>query len=422
MSFEFFSDMAVESENDIDLVVDAKNQYDVLGNAPWALQARILASGLHNFESFIKNGRVENTKRGITRIKGYPEIVKKSAVGNFAASCAGHFLPDNACMPHLPSGSCLFKLGVTLTTPFYSRDDVAFYSTENVLRKDWVFELPCLGATGIKGLLRWAWRISGGNDTPAGRKIAADLFGIAEENKKSRDSNDAIARKGCLYTYPLFWKGKVGLDIINPHDRITGTGTIPIKYEVVLPGATAELCLLLMNKTGRIEDVWPLMDALEMSLAILLDHSGLSAKRSVGWGNVKIDNCLAFIKVPCGAASADNAKKTSDVWESLVDGDGNLKSVDDTVVFSTSKLAELSSISASQIKKNPQARQQAKEKILSLWEEEKQKRRQKSAAAPAIPAPFVSEKISQANLTELFKKIKTRLMEIQPLTESGGRP
>lgn len=228
--------------------------------------------------------------------------------------------PEN--MRLLPDGSCLLEVGVRLQSPFFSRDDRPFYPTDNVLRRHHVFHTPCLSAAGLKGLLRWAWNMSGGS-----KEDEALLFGEAA------DGDEALSRQGLLYLWPVFWEGETGIEVINPQNRTSGAGTKPIKYEVVKAGGKGSLFLLLLNR----ENAAPrLMGPLVEALLYLLDHGGLSAKSSAGWGQAVFTVGRLYmkgapkqeeLKAPQVARADSDAAPALDkdaAWRALKGADGNL--------------------------------------------------------------------------------------------------
>ena len=232
------------------------------------------------------------------------------------------FLPTPENMRLLPDGSCLLEVGVRLQSPFFSRDDRSFYPTDNVLRRHHVFHTPCLSAAGLKGLLHWAWNMSGGS-----KEDEALLFGEAA------DGDEALSRQGLLYLWPVFWEVETGIEVINPQNRTRGAGTVPIKYEVVKAGGKGSLFLLLLNR----ENAAPrLMGPLVEALLYLLDHGGLSAKSSAGWGQVTFHVGRLYMKgapkqeelKAAQAARADSdaapALDKDAAWRALKGADGNL--------------------------------------------------------------------------------------------------
>ncbi len=239
------------------------------------------------------------------------------------------FTPQLQDMTHLPKGSCLIKIQLKLQSPFYSRDDRHFYPTENALKRQWAFHVPYLAAAGIKGLLSWAYRMTIQNAELDER--GQRLFGLANDA-------DSTSFQGCVHTYPLFWEGSVGLDIINPQNRSTGAGTVPVKYEVVQRGATGDFYLLLTappaEKDSRdfvVKHLPPLLDA----LAFLLQSGGLSAKKTADWGNVDmvaINAAMTGIDTPVSTgAGTSGAADTDAMWAKVEDAEGKLIPYDEKV-------------------------------------------------------------------------------------------
>lgn len=270
-------------------------------------------------------GNVAKNGDDRARVKGFPGLVAGMECGTGRDWKAWNdwlfpATPEN--MRLLPDGSCLLKVDVMLQSPFFSRDDRPFYPTENVLRRHHVFHTPFLSAAGLKGLLRWAWNMSGGSE-----EDAALLFGEAA------DGEDALSRQGLLYVWPVSWQGRTDVEVINPQSRTSGAGTGPIKYEVVKAGGKGSLFLLLVNR----ENAAPrLMEPLVDALFYLLDHGGLSAKSSAGWGQVVFTCGRLYMKgapkkEEPGAPQAADAVPAVDAaavrdaaWRELMDAGGNL--------------------------------------------------------------------------------------------------
>jgi CRISPR-associated protein Cmr2 len=189
-----------------------------------------------------------------------------------------------------------------LQTPWYSRDDRVFHVLDNPVRKDRIFGIPFMAASSWKGMLRWACRVQAGlleylqqgklfKDWQDPRWIV-HLFG----NEKEEEQN---FRQGALVFYPT-WFNRIDFEVINPHSRERRAGTQPIYYEVVPPGTTGTLNLLYApwpgmedaNQIDRKEVLEYLLQAIEM----LLQHYGISAKRTVGWGTARILQWKAYRK------------------------------------------------------------------------------------------------------------------------------
>ena len=313
MSYDFITEMSlIDDYSLINQVVFGKEGYSILESAPWTVKGQILASGLFYFEKEIK--------------KRYSAILQKPSA-KLPASLKETFIPSQDILNHLPCGTCLMKADLELETPFHSRDDLSFYPTENLLKRDHVFHVPYLSAAGIKGLLRWAWRMC--YEDQYEEDLEKIIFG-----PRPGSSDEDSAFQGVLYTWPLFWDGRIGEDIINPQDRKKNIGTVPIKYEVVESGATASLYLMLVKRPG-VREKWPeivsrLLDVVEF----LLNNSGLSAKRTSDWGRVKILSTKAWIlriEEPAGESEdkAQKEEKTALLWKQVCDENGNLLPMED---------------------------------------------------------------------------------------------
>lgn len=250
----------------------------------------------------LKNAATDGKKRVA---RGYPGIVQKPCVFEADDSWMDWLLPTPDALRLLPQGSCLIKVNVVLESPFFSRDDRSFYPTDNVLKRHHVFLTPYLAASGLKGLLRWVWRMSGGDAD------AAELFGTAA------DEPGGDSRQGLLYLWPVYWNGTVGLDVINPQQRTGGAGTMPIKYEVVLRGR-GSVCLLLVNRDDAVPRLLP---PLWRAFRHLVDCGGLSAKNSAGWGQVRIAGGAFAVK---GLRKPEQADEKAARWQGLLDDAGEL--------------------------------------------------------------------------------------------------
>jgi CRISPR-associated protein Cmr2 len=195
----------------------------------------------------------------------------------------------------LPDTSWLaFEVTFTLQTPWYSKDDRPFHVLDNPVRKGRVFGVPYLPAASWKGLLRWACRMQAGlHDYLEQHDGTLDrwqdpvwiihLFG----NEKGETED---FQQGALVFYPT-WFDKIGFEVINPHSRRTRAGTQPIYYEVVPAGTEGTLHLLSAPLPGAAP-----RDKVKPGEAIeaLLTTSGMSAKRTAGWGTASVRQWKAW--------------------------------------------------------------------------------------------------------------------------------
>ncbi|WP_295102299.1 RAMP superfamily CRISPR-associated protein [uncultured Candidatus Kuenenia sp.] len=218
----------------------------------------------------------------------------------------------------LPPFSFFLQFTFKLATSYISKDDEVFYICDNHIKKDKVFKVPMVSGSTWKGNMRWtAGRLlemnTDINERFKKRVQISNLFGNeneAEERyfdslmpEKKDDfkmimrnpSNKEGLRRGRLNFYPTFFD-KISLEVINPHDRKTKAGTVPIYIESVPDGATGTFSLLyvpfdLMGKlSGEIKkQVTGDINMVSDSLKEMMLTYGFSAKKSSGFGVAEKD-------------------------------------------------------------------------------------------------------------------------------------
>lgn len=222
----------------------------------------------------------------------------------------------------LPPYSAFFQFQFTLATPYISRDDDVFHICDNPVRKDKVFKVPAVAGSSWKGNLSWTatrlyllcWEEEHDPQKLAeGRLRLSLLFGNEKdehylENLEPKDKAEQVtclfreklkeqfnyhseeiltSYAGCLYFYPTFFD-RIGLELINPHDRTTRAGKKPIYFESVPPGTTGYFSLLYAPRVGISECVARKDLALiAESLREMMVCYGFSAKKSSGFGEAE---------------------------------------------------------------------------------------------------------------------------------------
>ncbi|OKY78320.1 MAG: CRISPR-Cas system related protein, RAMP superfamily Cas7 group [Candidatus Methanohalarchaeum thermophilum] len=222
------------------------------------------------------------------------------------------------------------KFSFELKKPLLTNGEKSFYIHANPIAKEKVFKVPMIRASSIKGNLRFvAVRIfveKLGKELSDIKKIfkrrtrLAQIFGnekdgiakylnrkIAElkENKEPNEVGkefkeylkdkgyykDQIEnRRGRLQFYPLFFED-IGLEVITPIDRETGTAKHPIQLEKIPRDTKGELKLyyypfdiLGENKEEQKEKD---IEIIVNSLYEMLTKHGIGAKTSDGYGLAK---------------------------------------------------------------------------------------------------------------------------------------
>jgi len=220
-----------------------------------------------------------------------------SGLGNLKLPDGLNFSPD---FSKLPEDSWLgIEVKFELLSPWYSKDDRPFHVMDNPVRKDKVFGVPFMSSSTWKGLLRWACRMEEGllshlqknKMTMNGWEDPAwivHLFG--NERTEEKDSNLC---GGALNFYATCFD-RIGFEVINPHKRSTRAGSQPIYYEVVPTETKGKLQVLYVPVPGKIEnDGVNQADAIAnllKAIKVLLENYGISAKRTSGWGAVRVDS------------------------------------------------------------------------------------------------------------------------------------
>jgi CRISPR-associated protein Cmr2 len=258
-----------------------------------------------------------------------------------------------------PPGSLAIQFEFILRKPYISRDDNDFYILDNPIKKEWVFKVPYVAPSQWKGALRAAMisdlavefraNVIGEDEFVAKRLQLCRLFGnekdgtadflnriwawqhvgpspedksLQEEwNKRFRDEDMLVAQefeqkllengyiqgdiegfRGSLYFYPTYFD-QIGLEVINPHDRKTGAGKLPIYFECVPIGAKGIFTLLCVPLGGlelspeEIEkQAFSDLQAVAEGIKAMMTRYGFGAKTSSGFGVAEVDPAMATIK------------------------------------------------------------------------------------------------------------------------------
>lgn len=185
----------------------------------------------------------------------------------------------------LPDGAFALRFTFKLRKPYLSRDDETLYVVDSPVAKDRVFRVPLVRSSSWKGALRSAVRLEmAWKDS---NEHMVKLFG------SERGEDEAGLKAGRLVFYTTFFN-RIGLEIINPHDRERKVGVNPILLECVPVGAEGMFQLLyapfdLMSapQPRRIAEVYADLRIVSRSLTALMTQMGFSAKRTSGYGVIQ---------------------------------------------------------------------------------------------------------------------------------------
>ncbi|MDF0590975.1 RAMP superfamily CRISPR-associated protein [Candidatus Methanocrinis natronophilus] len=239
-----------------------------------------------------------------------------------------------------PAGSWSLQFKFTLRKPYISRDDTDFYILDNPVKKEKVFKVPYVAPSQWKGALRSAMVLELAKDCPlqpedfAQRRFRmAVLFGDekGEEPRSIKglakyldekggeeaseiyrqlvkqcfngEPNESLPHhRGCLHFYPTYFD-QIGLEVINPHQRDTGAGKLPIYFECVPDGAEGTFTLLYVPLRGpeiSHEDAKKHasqdLEVVAEGIRAMMTTYGFGAKTSSGFGVARDDSKETTVK------------------------------------------------------------------------------------------------------------------------------
>jgi len=191
----------------------------------------------------------------------------------------------------MPPYSFIIEFDFTLKKPYISIDDENFTIIENSIKREKILGCPYIPGSTWKGCLRSAFWHEGMKED---NEQITRIFGNERKNNES-------FRQGRLHFFPSFFD-KVDYEIINPHDRKTRTGTVPILIESIPSGANSEFSLLYVpfDLTGKekeeflrqmLEDLKVIAEGIEAMFTVY----GFGAKTSSGYGIAKTND--GFIRI-----------------------------------------------------------------------------------------------------------------------------
>ncbi|MGC8800894.1 MAG: RAMP superfamily CRISPR-associated protein [Chloroflexus sp.] len=306
---------------------------------------------------------------------------------------AFHFTPDLSAVAHLPSLSFLLHIPFKLHKPYHSKDERDFYLLENPLRREKVFQTPMMASTSWKGALRSAMRqqrrYTTLNDEAKDMQMIR-LFG----NVRAAES-DFVA--GRLTFFPTFFD-KVGLEVINPHDRTTGVGARgPILLECVPQGAQGDFFVLYVpfgpfeqSDDDRRAEIADDLHAVAEGVRDMLTVYGFGAKTSSGFGIAEASEGKLVLRAklaggaaPAVAPPAPQQPELARYLESPTRLHPDLRREDGTLKSE----AEYQRFIESQGRKYGKQEKQLYDKAKKWWEREGQALAQQTPTPTPEPAP-----------------------------------
>lgn len=275
-------------------------------------------------------------------------------------------------LSRLPACSFFLQVSFTLSEPYISRDDEAFYIIDNPLKKERVFSVPYIAPASWKGNLRWTTMFlrlaipleqkkrelcDSVGEAQAQEECEAYAMTLAEERVRQtllfgseqgwqEEKSDGWTKyldglmgervekkyrkllrsrfdvaedeqiphvQGRLQFFPTYLD-KIDLAVINPHDRKTRTGKQPIYFEVSPAGAKGVFSLLYTPFDLISDDLAYRtvaqgdLEAVIEGVRGMLCDYGFSAKKSAGFGVANPKSISGRLQVNDSSWSKQNSE------------------------------------------------------------------------------------------------------------------
>jgi CRISPR-associated protein Cmr2 len=181
------------------------------------------------------------------------------------------FAQDN--LAKFPADSFALSVDFKLVTPYISKDDVDPTNTDPTIVREWVYRIPMVRPTTWKGRLRFsAAQTDAGSST-----IAMHLFGPRKDAENPEE--------GRLHFFPTFFESNAeGNEVINPHNRTTRRGTVPVTLKCVKEGTVGKFCLLYLGPTPTEFDPQTIQGAVVSWVREMIELHGIGGKTLKGFG------------------------------------------------------------------------------------------------------------------------------------------
>ncbi len=238
MSYDWYATFQISAEGEADALIRREGIFSEVRDRYGQLRLLSQAQALSPLPNWAK----ERTHyRGIVHQAGSPSTYTRELIvpEQHRLRRMGILWPclDASVLQTLPVGSFGLQFRFTLEEPFVSKDDAPFYPHDNPLRKEWAFKVPMIGGSGWKGNLRAAMRWQ--NEGQEGKDFRL-LFGPP---RPEGAVPDGYFRAGRLRFYPTYFDA-LELEMLDPHDRESGSGRDPFNLECVPAGAHGVFSLL----------------------------------------------------------------------------------------------------------------------------------------------------------------------------------
>jgi CRISPR-associated protein Cmr2 len=291
MIYDWHARHRVADKQAIDRVTNGRDEFR---GAPTDTRVRLLAQAIMTDDKSYAQAGERNQPAGMKLLihtqNTYDQLIGKRLS---EMDKLGLRLPD-VQISRLPVGSWFLRIDFILAKPYASKDDESFYVIDNPLKKEKVFRVPYVGASTWKGNLREALRLKQGwtDEDDAMRQLMG--------NRREAEEN---LRAGRLRFFPTFFD-RIDLEVLNPHKRETGAGTLPIYLEVAPIGSRGTFNLLYVpfdqleqTDDERCNNASQLFEQIAQGLEFMLVDLGFAAKKSSGFGAAEPNSISGKLQV-----------------------------------------------------------------------------------------------------------------------------
>jgi CRISPR-associated protein Cmr2 len=266
-------------------------------------------------------GILDNKRRAQERLKEW--ILDKKLDTFFGkrketfSNLMSYRLPD---LKGFPPGSFTLQFTFYLNNPYIGTDD-GIYILDNPVKKEKIFKIPYIAPSQWKGVLRSVIRQMKGFKTWEDEKEDEQIIRIFG-NIKGEEKNENL-RQGSIHIYPTYFD-QISLEVINPHERRTGTGKNPIYLESVPIDADGVFSLLYFPFwTEGEKDVYRKAAAdlqiMAQGIREMMTVYGFGAKVSSGFGRAE--------RIEGGKLSIKVATHVEEVFESFEELEKKVKEI-----------------------------------------------------------------------------------------------
>lgn len=290
MNYDLYVEYPCSNEREIRQIVGNHPKSHAELESPYTRVAVLAPALVERTREFAKSGhpRHGGGYQSLVFSPRGPNVYNRQEIApNLESMAELGLYPPQPSIQELPYLTSFVQIHFTLATPAMLKGMEKFYIHENPLLRETAFKVPLVPPSSWKGIFR---------------KVGQRLLVSMREYEDSFDrmfghvtaDEETTAQRGCLHFYPTFFD-RMGLDVLNPHDRRTKAGTVPITMEIVIPTAQGILTLLYApSESSYTTEISELRGVVARDLTFLVEviyyalHTyGVGGKLTDDWGLVR---------------------------------------------------------------------------------------------------------------------------------------